>query len=386
LFGPLLLCAASGLSAAAMPPATPQTLLVGTYTASGSGGIQVFDFDPAAGKLGQAPRQVAPAENPSWLVVTPDGRTLFVVNENGPGQRDPIGRASAFRIDPATHDLQQASQISTLGNEPTHASLSRDGRFLFVANYSGSVDPGGTLVVLPVQGDQLKPAVQVKTHHASRVNAERQQAAHVHSAVVSPDGKRVYAQDLGADRIYVYRYDPSQPEAPLSRDPDQPEVVLPPGSGPRHLLFSADGRRAWLTLEMPGQVVGFDVREGKLVQTQQVDLAPQGFAGKNSAAALHLSADGRFLYVSNRGTDNQLVVFAVDAKSGQLTQVQRRSVEGDHPREFTLSPDGRYVLVANQLSNAVVVMRRDAKTGKLGEVVQTVQVKSPSDLKFLPAP
>jgi 6-phosphogluconolactonase (cycloisomerase 2 family) len=380
------LCAASGLSAAAVPPAAPQTLLVGTYTASGSGGIQVFDFDPASGKLGTAPRQVVPAENPSWLVVAPDGRTVYAVNENGPGQRDPIGRASAFRVDPATRALQQTSQVSSLGNEPTHASVSRDGRFLFVANYSGAADPGGTLVVLPVEGDQLKPAVQVKTHHASRVNPERQQAAHVHSAVVSPDGTTVYAQDLGADRIYVYRYDPSQPEAPLARDKRQPEVVLPPGSGPRHLLFSADGRHAWLTLEMPGQVVSFDVRDGQLAETQRVDLAPKGFTGDNAAAALHLSNDGRFLYVSNRGTDNQLVVFAVDAKTGQLTQVQRRSVEGNHPREFALSPDGRYLLVANQLSNAVLVMRRDAKTGKLGEVVETVQVKSPSDLKFLPAP
>lgn len=385
MLGPILLCAASGLSAAAIPPTAPQTLLVGTYTASGSGGIQVFDFDAGSGKLGASPRQVVASENPSWLVVAEDGRTVYAVNENGPGQRDPIGRASAFKVDLATRTFQQTSQITSLGNEPTHASISQDGRFLFVANYSGSADPGGTLVVLPVEGEQLKPAVQVKTHHASRVNPERQQAAHVHSAVTSPDGKRVYAQDLGADRIYVYRYDPSQPEAPLSRDKQQPEVVLPPGSGPRHLVFSADGRHAWLTLEMPGQVAAFEVRDGQLIETQRLDLAPKGFSGDNAAAALHLSSDGRFLYVSNRGTDNHLVVFAVDAKTGQLTQVQRRSVEGNHPREFTLSPDGRYLLVANQLSNAIVVMQRDAKSGKVGEVVQTVPVKSPSDLKFLPA-
>jgi 6-phosphogluconolactonase (cycloisomerase 2 family) len=109
-----------------------------------------------------------------------------------------------------------------------------------------------------------------------------------------------------------------------------------------------------------------------------------GSAGKESAGgALHLSTDGKFLYVSNRGTANQMLVYSVDPQDGQLTEVQRRAVEGDHPREFTLDPSGNYVLIANQKSNQIVVIKRDAKTGKLGETVQKFPMDSPSDVKFL---
>ncbi|MBS7456903.1 lactonase family protein [Coralloluteibacterium stylophorae] len=382
VIGSMILGAATALSAAT--PAATQTLLVGTYTAGDSEGIHVYDFDPQRGRIAPAPRQVVAAENPSWLVPSPDGRVVYAVNENGPGQADPVGRVSAFRVDPADHTLALASQVRSLGAEPTHAGLSRDGRFLFVANYSVAPDPGGTLAVVPVaDATALQPPVQVKTHRASRVDPERQQSPHVHSAVVSPDGARVYAQDLGSDRIYVYRYDAARPELPLSRDPEQPEIELPPGSGPRHLVFAADGRHAWLTLEMSGEVVAFARRDGRLEAVQRVPLAAPGFSGKNGAAALHLSADGRFLYVSNRGTANELVSFAV-GDDGRLELLARRSTEGEEPREFALAPDGRHVLVANQRSDAIVVMRRDPQTGLIGETVQVLEVDAPSDLKFLP--
>lgn len=96
-----------------------------------------------------------------------------------------------------------------------------------------------------------------------------------------------------------------------------------------------------------------------------------------------MSADGRFLYVSNRGTANEIVVYAVGKDDGQLSLLQRRSVEGDHPREFALDPSGNFLLVANQKSNQIVVMRRDPRSGKLGETIQTLSQDAPSDLKFL---
>jgi 6-phosphogluconolactonase (cycloisomerase 2 family) len=118
------------------------------------------------------------------------------------------------------------------------------------------------------------------------------------------------------------------------------------------------------------------------VQKQRVPLAPPGFSGKNGAAALHLSPDGRFLYVTNRGSDNHLVAFAVAASSGELSLVDRRATEGLEPREFAIDPSGRYVLIANQRSDKVVVMKRDPVSGRVGETVQVLPVATPSDLKF----
>jgi 6-phosphogluconolactonase (cycloisomerase 2 family) len=381
---PLLIAGSIGAMGVQVACADDYQLLVGSYTAGHSEGIYRLSFDSATGQINARPLQVIKSENPSWLTLSEDQRKLFVVNENGPGQADPVGRVSSYSIDPKSHALSLINQVQSLGNEPTHSSLSGDASHLFVSNYSVAEDPGGTLALLPIGADgALKPVVQMSSHPASRVNPERQMSAHVHSTVPSPDGKFVFSNDLGADKVFVYRFDPkANPELPLT--PATPAFVqLPPGSGPRHLLFSTDGKHAWLTLEMSAQVAAFDYRDGKLEQTQMVDLAAGQPVSDKAAAALHTSADGKFLYVSNRGTANQLLVFAIDPVTGHLKELQRRAVEGDHPREFSLDPSGKFVLIANQKSNQIVVVERDANTGLLGETVQKLPVDAPSDLRFL---
>lgn len=381
---PLLIAGSIGAMGVQAACADNYQLLVGSYTAGQSQGIYRLNFDSATGQIDARPLQVINSENPSWLTLSKDQRRLFVVNENGPGQSDPVGRVSSYAIDPKSHELSLINQVQSLGNEPTHSSLSADAGHLFVSNYSVAEDPGGTLAVLPVGADgALKPVVQISSHPASRINPERQMSAHVHSTIASPDGRYVFSNDLGADKVFVYRFDPkANPDLPLT--PATPAFVqLPPGSGPRHLLFSADGQHAWLTMEMSAQVAVFDYRDGKLEQTQMVDLAAGQPASDKAAAALHASKDGKFLYVSNRGTANALLVFAIDPVSGHLKELQRRSVEGDHPREFSLDPSGQFLLIANQKSNRIVVVERDAKSGLLGKTVQKLPMDAPSDLKFV---
>ncbi|NUT76919.1 lactonase family protein [Pseudomonas sp. C1C7] len=381
---PLLIAGSIGAMGIQAAAAEDWPLLVGTYTAGQSQGIYRLSFDSATGQISPKPLQVIKSENPSWLTLSKDQRRLYVVNENGPGQEDPVGRVSSYAIDPKSHELRLINQVQSLGNEPTHSSLSLDAGHLFVSNYSVAEDPGGTLAVLPVGADgALKPVVQMSSHPASRVTPERQMSAHVHSTIPSPDGRYVFSNDLGADRVFVYRFDPkANPDLPLT--PATPAFVqLPPGSGPRHLLFSADGKHAWLTMEMSAQVAVFDYRDGTLEQTQMVDLAAGQPVSDKAAAALHASKDGKFLYVSNRGTANQLLVFAIDPATGHLRELQRRAVEGDHPREFSLDPTGKFLLIANQKSNAIVVIERDVKSGLLGKTVQKLPMDAPSDLKFL---
>ena len=383
-FWPLLIAGSVGAMGVQAAPVDNYELLVGSYTAGQSQGIYRLNFDSRTGQIDAKPLQVVKSANPSWLTVSKDQRRLFAVNENGPGQADPVGRVSSYAIDPKTHELSLINQVQTLGNEPTHSSISGDASHLFVSNYSVAEDPGGTLAVLPVSPDgKLKPVVQMSGHPSSRIDPVRQMSAHVHSAISSPDGQYVFSNDLGADKIFIYRFDPkANPELPLTAAKPA-SVPLPPGSGPRHLLFSADGKHAWLTMEMSAQVAVFDYKDGELEQTQLVDLAAGLPTSGKAAAALHASADGKFLYVSNRGTANQLLVFAIDPATGHLKELQRRSVDGDHPREFSLDPSGKFVLIANQKSNQIVVIERDAKTGLLGKTVQKLPMDAPSDLKFL---
>jgi len=352
------------------------TLLVGSYTDGASQGIYRYQFDSKTGHIDPTPQQVVKGVSPSWLVLSADQRQLFTVNET------PQGHASSFSVS-SKGEIKPLNQVATRGDEPTHASLSRDQRYLFVANYAVAPDPGGSLVVIPVAKDgKLKDVVQQARHKPSGVNPERQAGAHVHSVVLSPDGSHLYASDLGADKVFIYRYDGASVDRPLSAAIPA-SVALPPGSGPRHLLFDAKGRHAYLTLEMSAEVVMFDVEDDALHERQRLPLTEQKDAVAKAAGALHLSADGRFLYVSNRGTANEIVVFSVGKENGQLAFLQRRSVEGDHPREFALDPSDNFLLVANQKSNQIVVIRRDPRTGKLGETVQTLPQDAPSDLKFI---
>lgn len=351
-------------------------LLVGSYTDGASQGIYRYGFDSDSGQVDATPLQVVKSVSPSWLVLSADQRLLFAVNET------PQGHVSSFSLN-AKGDIKPLNQVASRGDEPTHATLSHDQRYLFVANYAVAPVPGGSLVALPVARDgKLKEVVQQLRHTPSKVNPERQAGAHVHSVVFSPEGRHLYASDLGADKVFIYRYDGASPEHPLS--PAIPaSVSLPPGSGPRHLLFDAKGRHAYLTLEMSAEVVMFDVQDGNLMERQRLPLTERQEAAAKAAGGLHLSADGRFLYVSNRGTSNEIVAYAVGKEDGQLTLLQRRSVEGDHPREFSLDPSGKFLLVANQKSNQIVVLRRDPRSGKLGETVQKLAQDAPSDLKFL---
>ncbi len=383
-FWPLLMAGSVGAMSAQAAPTDTYELLVGSYTAGSSEGIYRLQFDSRTGQFQGKPVLAAKAANPSWLTVSKDQKRLFVVNENGPGQKDAVGRVNSYAIDPKNHQLTLINQVQSLGNEPTHSSVAVDGRHLFVANYSVLEDPGGSLAILPVDATgKLSAPVQLSGHPASRVNPERQASNHVHAVVSSPDGKYVFANDLGADKIFVYRYDPkANHELPLT-PADPASVALPPGSGPRHLLFSADGKHAWLTTEMSAQVAVFDYADGKLTQTQLVDFAAGQPVYDKAGAALHASSDGKFLYVSNRGTANQIIVFGVDPVTAHLTELQRRSVEGDHPREFSLDPSGKFLLIANQKSNEIVVVERDPKTGLLGKTVQKLPIDAPSDLKFL---
>jgi 6-phosphogluconolactonase (cycloisomerase 2 family) len=361
---------------------TDYDVLVGAYTAGASEGIYRYGFNTQTGQLEAQPRQVIKSENPSWLTLSKDQRHLFAVNENGPGQTDVVGKVSSFAIDPKTHAVSFINQVESQGEEPTHSNLSPDGRFLFVANYAVHPDPGGSLAVVPVAKDgKLAAVVQTATHEASKVNPERQASSHVHAAVPTPDGKYLIAMDLGADKMFVFNYDgkKTQPLTPAK----VPSVDLPPGSGPRHLLFSKDGKHAWLTMEMSAQVAVFDYHDGAFKRTALVDLANKEGQQYRAAGGLHTSPDGKFLYVANRGEVNELLVFSINPSNGQLKEIQRRSVEGKEPREFSFDPSGHFLLIANQKSNQIVTVRVDPKTGLLGDTVQKIDFDSPSDFRFL---
>lgn len=358
-------------------------LLVGTYTGNGkSEGIYVYRFDPRDGNVTKI--ATAKTVNPSYLVVSQNRQHVYAVNElpgdDGPAEQR--GGISAFRFDPASGQLAFVNEVSSAGNDPAYLALSPDEKYLLAANYSVASNPGGSFAVFPLDGDRVEPSVLTVHHDGSGPVKGRQDNSHVHSTVFSPDGRYLFAQDLGVDKIYSYRYTPDGSRG-LFGPTESRYTEVKPGSGPRHLVFDKAGKHVYVTTEMSSSVLLYDYDDGKLTLKDTSQMTPAGFKGKTGGGALHLSADGRFLYVTNRGDVNEILTYAVNAADGRLMLLHRQSTLGKTPREFAIDPSGHWLIVGNQDSDTAFIFRRNPETGALASDPKRVDIGSPVDFKFV---
>ncbi len=369
-----LLCAPIVLMAQAKKENQHYHLLVGTYTNGKSEGIYVYRFDAETGKLTHE-HTAKGVTNPSFVIVSPNQQFAYAVNEQS-GEKE--GMVSAFRFNPANGSLDFINQQPSGGGDPCYLSLSPQANHLLVANYTG-----GSVSVLPVQENgSLKASVQTIEHEGSSLNPNRQEKAHVHSTVFDPNGEKVFVSDLGTDQVFAYAYEP-EAEQPLL-PAEAPFTAVDPGRGPRHLVFNKKGTYAYLVQELDASVAVFKHENGKLTNIQNIPMAASDFKGEQSGAEVRLSPDGKFLYASNRGDANEITVFAIDEKQGTLKVLGRQSTLGRTPRNFIIDPSGRFLLVANQGSDSVILFKRDLKTGLLEPTDTRLDIGSPVYLNMTP--
>ncbi|HWV99869.1 MAG TPA: lactonase family protein [Candidatus Acidoferrum sp.] len=357
------------MSADAIPAYKPMHVYFGTYSGVRSRGIYVSRFDTSTGQLG-SPELAAETRNPSFLALHPSGQQLYAVGEldNFGGQRG--GAVAAFKIE-ANGKLTLLNEQPSGGTGPCHLAVDRAGKCVLVANYGS-----GSVVALPLllDGRLGEPGIPTQ-HHGASINPQRQTGPHAHFITADPANRSALACDLGLDKVFVYRLDP---ERALLTSHDPPFISIKPGSGPRHLVFHANGRVVYLINEIAStlNVFEYDPRSGALKELQTISTLPADFKGENICAEVQVHPSGRFVYASNRGHDS-LAVFAVDQKNGRLAFVERQPSQGKTPRHFTLDPDGNWLIAENQDSNNVVVFRVDSKTGRLHWTGQAVEVGAP---------
>ena len=374
----VLVAASTGSPArAAQPEDGPIVVYVGTYTDGESRGIYRFAVDPDSGKATSS-ALAADSESPSFLALHPDGRFFYAVNETDDFGRETTGAVSAFAIDPASGDLRLLNQKPSMGAHPCHLLLDAAGRNVLVANYNG-----GNVSVLPLTADgRLEAPSAVRAHEGSGPDSRRQEGPHAHGLALAPDERFALVADLGADRVFVHRFDPAagtlEPNAPASAAAD-------PGSGPRHVVFHPSGSHVYAINELLSTVTVFryEAASGILEPVQTITTLPVGFEGRNSTAEIAVSPDGRFLYGSNRGHDS-LAVFTIDEDSGRLAPDGHVSTGGRNPRHFAIDATGRLLLVANQNSDTVTVFRLDLATGLPAAVGEPIRVPKPVCLLLMP--
>lgn len=362
---PLMTTVTAGCASA--QNANEHYMLIGTYTSGKSEGIYVYKFNSNTGEF--SPVSIAKGiKNPSFLAVGPGNKYVYSVSE-GDGQ----GSVTAFSF--SNGNMNMLNARSSGGSGPCYVAVDKTGKWVATGNYGS-----GSFAVLPIEANgSLGEPVSVMVHQGKSVNAQRQEKAHVHATVFSPDNKYLFVPDLGMDKIMAYAFD--EKTGKLS-NANPAFAASNPGNGPRHLDFHPSGKYAYLMEEMSGTVNVFSYKNGKLTAIQNITSHPAGYKGAIGSADIHVSPDGKFLYASNRGDANSIAVFAINQKNGQIRPVTHQPTLGKTPRNFNLDPSGNFLLVANQNSDNIVIFKRDKKTGMLKALDKQIQVPNPVCIKW----
>ncbi len=352
------------------------TMFVGTY----SDGFYAYEFDQNAGEMvGEGAIAKAEMPNPSYLAI--HGNRVYAVSEMpdtsasvwawrwGGNGFEPIGSrptglpavsGSVIPSDGSSVIPSEAKESPFRGEDPCYVST--DGHFLAVANYSG-----GTLATYRLREDgSIGPMDTLVVSGTGGPDMTRQDRPHVHCAIFTPDGKHLLFSEFSADEIGRMDIGPDGIRNYCRA------ATLHADYGPRHLLFDASGTHLYVIGELSGDITVFDYAADTLTERQVIKADRLDARG---AADIHLSPDGRFLYASLRLRGDGISVFEVGA-DGTLTYVGYQAT-GIHPRNFNITPNGRFVLVACRDTDAIEIYARSAETGLLTFTGRVIPVSHP---------
>ena len=346
-------------------------LFVGTYADESDPGIHLYRFDTNTGTA-KFVRNVSGIKNPSYLALSKDELFLYAVSET----TVPDASVSVYSFKKMFGDIDFVDKKAIEGASPCFIWVNSERSLAVTANYMG-----GNMCAIPISPTGELGEVLISNYKGGTPGSARQNASHPHCVFSSPDEKHLFVNDLGTDRIYKYTFLAEDNEIGL----DIPFIVgmpthynLPKGEGPRHSTFHPNGQYMYLIGELSGRVAVFKYNDGEFELIQFVE-ADEVHAG--GSADIHVSPDGRFLYASNRLKNDGIAIFSINEKTGELKKVGYQNTE-PHPRNFIITPDGKYLLCACLDGNVIQVFEINKKNGKLKNTNKDITVSKPVCLKF----
>ncbi|WP_298878715.1 lactonase family protein [uncultured Polaribacter sp.] len=345
-------------------------LFVGSFTDKKAGeGIHVYEFNNETGES-ILKSTINNITNTSFLKLSSNGKHLYSVVDS---QMKYNGKVAAFKVDVINTKISLLNMQDCGGVNPAHLEIDKTGSYLVNSNYSD-----GSLSVFKINYEgSLEKNNQILQFKDSSVLKSRQKSSHIHSANFSPDNKYVFVHDLGADKIRRFTLNTSKVKLE-----NQEEIKVKPGNGPRHFTFHPKGKFGYGINELSGTIDAYQYENGNLNFIEDY-FTYQQKQEVYRAADIHISSDGKFLYASNRGPkEDSIVVFLINQKNGKLKLVEHFDTGGKHPRNFAISPNGKFLLVANQFTNNIIIFKINFKTGKLIKLQNEIRVNSPSSLQL----
>lgn len=344
-----------------------QRVFIGSNTPDG---ILAWDWDPANAELSPA-GVAAKIANVDWITFSPDRKYIFAASEVDSFNGKPTGEVASYALQDGK--LTQISAQNSAAKGTCHVAVDHTGKMLISADYGG-----GSAASFKITDGRLSAAVWKEHYTGHGPVTDRQESAHAHFASFSPDNRFAYINDLGGDCIHIYKAHPETAELTPAGT-----YHAKPGVGPRTLHFHPNGKVAYCVDELASNVVvlRWNKIDGSLTPIISIELLPKGYQGLSRACDTVITRDGRNVYFANRDNDF-LYSFKADPKTGMLTPMKRTSCGGKIPRNFTLDPTERWMLVANQDSSNLSVFARDPKTGALADKGKSFPCPHPMCILF----
>jgi 6-phosphogluconolactonase len=333
--------------------------------------IQVYQLDTLNGKLAKitAAKNII---NPSYLTLSPNGKYVYACTDT---KTPNAGSVSSFEFNPENKTLTFLNKQGSGGENPVYVSVHKSGKWLVNSNYTE-----GSVSVHPLlENGKIDSIAQNFQYSDGSIHKERQTRSHVHSAVFSPQFDYLFLPDLGADKIRCYQFDETQKQ-PLI-ETKNPFTKTDLEAGPRHFTFHPNQKFGYCIEEMAGAISAYQYENGTLQKIQRINTHPDKIKEGFESSDIHISPDGKFLYATNRGKENNIAIFSI-AENGLLTNIGYQSTLGKHPRIFAIDESGKFLIATNVISGNVVVFKRNTKTGLLKKVGKEVKMENVSCIQI----
>jgi len=343
-------------------------VFLGSYNRDKSAeAIQVYQLDTSSGKLVKF-TSVKNVVNPSYLTVSPNGKFVYACTDT---KTPNAGSISSFEFNPAAKSLTFLNSQRSGGENPVYVAVHKSGKWIANANYTE-----GSVSVFPIlENGKIDSIAQNFQYMEGSTHKERQTRSHVHSSLFSPQFDYLFLPDLGADKIRCYAFDENR-KKPLM-ETKNPFTKTDLEAGPRHFTFHPNQKFGYCIEEMAGQISVYKYNDGVLNKIQRIATHPDKIKEGFESSDIHISPDGKFLYATNRGNENNIAIFSID-ENGLLKNIGYQPTLGKHPRIFAIDESGKFLVASNVLTGNVIVFRRDPKTGLLKKVGKEIKMENVS--------
>jgi 6-phosphogluconolactonase len=318
-----------------------------------------------------APRlfsQLSEGNNPSYFTVA-DKKRLYFVNEVPSFIGKEGGGVSMANVTKRGLESVVGSAVNQKGGGPCFITMSHDRKFLLTANYGS-----GSVSVLRLTSTNTPGEVTdaVFFDHPDSI------ASHPHMILYNPSKDFYYVTDLGLDRVFIFRLDATTGKL---KPADTPFFAVAKGSGPRHMVMNHKSTVLYIVNELNSTVSVFNISGEIPVAIQTINALPADYHGINASGDICLSPSGRFLYLTNRGS-NTIGIFKV-LRGGKLECTGHVSCGGDWPRNMALDKRGRYMIICNQRSGDLAFFKINRRTGMPVKEDYSYKLNAPSCVKFI---